>query len=400
MTWSELAAGVSTVLALIMLADRVIQRLMAGQYAKRDELLSAEKTFKTEQVLQSANIKEAHHRIDLIAETMKGLPGYPHINDLKKEVAEVKENLAVTSTKLEGIGEEHPPDAEDARARQQRDPRPPLISDDPTRQRGSPTMAFDLADFRRGADRLAAPTINLMAVNAIESSGENFWLIGNKHVPPIRLEAHWFSKQSGRKFDKTHPDISSPSWKPELAAKTKAGAWEQYERAAELDPVAAAEATSWGPFQIMGFHWRALAYASVQAFVDDVDGPDDDGQMDMFVRFVQADRRLLKAIREDDWDLWEKVYNGGGYGGAYADKIREWKATHGGAGQVVVPRVVKKGHRGPDVAALQGKLGIFVDGNFGAATDAAVRIYQAQQRGLVVDGIVGIMTLRALGLAA
>jgi hypothetical protein len=42
MTWSELAAGVSAALALVMFADRVIQRLLAGQYAKRDELLSAE----------------------------------------------------------------------------------------------------------------------------------------------------------------------------------------------------------------------------------------------------------------------------------------------------------------------------------------------------------------------
>jgi hypothetical protein len=53
-------------------------------------------------------------------------------------------------------------------------------------------MAFDLADFRRGADRLVASPINLMAVNAIESSGENFWLLGNTQVPPIRFEAHIF----------------------------------------------------------------------------------------------------------------------------------------------------------------------------------------------------------------
>src|SRR5882757_5268340 len=106
---------------------------------------------------------------------------------------------------------------------------------------------FDLADYQRGATALAAPPKNLMAVSAIESSGENFWLLGNKQVPPIRLEAQWFSQQSGHKFDKTHPDISSPSWNPELAAKTKAGAWEQYERAAQLDRDAAAEATSWGP---------------------------------------------------------------------------------------------------------------------------------------------------------
>jgi hypothetical protein len=258
---------------------------------------------------------------------------------------------------------------------------------------------FDLADYRRGASALGAPSINLMAVSAIESSGENFWLLGNKHVPPIRLEAHWFSKQSGRRFDASHPDISSRSWRPELAAKTKAGAWEQYERAAALDATAAAEATSWGPFQIMGFHWRALGYPNVLAFVDDVDGPDDDGQMDVFVRFVKADRRLLAAIRAGDWETWETIYNGGGYGGAYAAKIRNWLATHGDAPAPVVPRVLRRGDRGPDVAQLQRSLGITPDGDFGPKTEQAVKLFQGDQ-GLIVDGIVGVMTLRALGLAA
>jgi hypothetical protein len=106
MTWSELAAGLSAVLALIMLVDRVMQRLLAGQYAKTEQLLNVEKTFQTGQVLANANIKEAHHRIDLLAEVMRGLPGYPQVNDLKEQVGEIKQDLAVQGTKLEGIGED------------------------------------------------------------------------------------------------------------------------------------------------------------------------------------------------------------------------------------------------------------------------------------------------------
>ncbi len=263
-------------------------------------------------------------------------------------------------------------------------------------------MAFDLADYRRGAGELTAPSKHLMAVSAVESSGENFWLLGNRHVPAIRPEAHWFSARTGHRFDRSHPDLSSPVWNPALAARSKAEAWQQYERMAALDATAAAEATSWGPFQIMGFHWKALGYPSVQAFVDDVDGPDDDGQMDMFVRFVKADRRLLQALRTGDWETWETVYNGGGYGGAYAAKIRNWLASSGGGegATPAVPRVMQKGQRGADVAALQKALGIPADGDFGAETDKAVRAFQACTKGLVVDGIVGVMTLRALGLAA
>ena len=36
-----------------------------------------------------------------------------------------------------------------------------------------------MADYQRGALQLRAPVENLMAVAAIESSGENFWTIGN-----------------------------------------------------------------------------------------------------------------------------------------------------------------------------------------------------------------------------
>jgi len=35
-----------------------------------------------------------------------------------------------------------------------------------------------------------------------------------------------------------------------------------------LDPDAAIQASSWGAFQIMGFHYAALGFSSPQAFAD------------------------------------------------------------------------------------------------------------------------------------
>lgn len=61
--------------------------------------------------------------------------------------------------------------------------------------------------------------------------------------------------------------------------------------------------------------------------------------------------------------------------------------------------VLKKGKRGPRVAALQRKLGISADGVFGSGTKRAVRSYQ-RRHGLVADGIAGPQTLRSLGLGA
>jgi peptidoglycan DL-endopeptidase CwlO len=58
--------------------------------------------------------------------------------------------------------------------------------------------------------------------------------------------------------------------------------------------------------------------------------------------------------------------------------------------------LLKRGSRGPAVAAIQAALGIPADGIFGRQTRAAVRSFQAAH-GLVVDGIVGPMTRAALG---
>ena len=69
------------------------------------------------------------------------------------------------------------------------------------------------------------------------------------------------------------------------------------------------------------------------------------------------------------------------------------------AGVVVTLNILSKGSKGDNVKALQAmlkgygyNLGVWgVDGDFGAATDTAVKHYQ-RDRGLVVDGIVGKAT--------
>jgi predicted nucleic acid-binding Zn-ribbon protein len=106
MTWTELLAGASAALALILLFDRVVQRLLVGQYVKREELAQAEKTLKTEQILQGSNVKEANHRIDLLAKVIEGLPGYPQFNDLKEDVTGIKQESAVTGEKLKNISDD------------------------------------------------------------------------------------------------------------------------------------------------------------------------------------------------------------------------------------------------------------------------------------------------------
>lgn len=256
---------------------------------------------------------------------------------------------------------------------------------------------FDHTDYQRAAARLDVPIAHIMAITAVESSGETFWTLNGKPAVPVRFEAHVFGKLTGYRFNDTHPDLSCVDWNPSLAARTRAGAWEQLERARALDREAADEATSWGAFQVMGYHWERLGYPSVRAFVDSMSANGDDGQMDAFVRFIEADRALHASLQLGAWRDVERRYNGGGQGGAYAVKLEAAAALYGGHDAPAAPRVLRKGDRGPDVVALQKALGVVSDGDFGPITDAAVRRLQTE-RGLVVDGLAGVMTRRALGL--
>lgn len=183
-------------------------------------------------------------------------------------------------------------------------------------------MSFSEADFKSAADKIGCEVAAIKAVAEVESSGQTHWADGR---PPILFEAHWFGKLTDYRFNADHPDISSRLWNRALYVGGP-GEYDRLDRAKALDESAALQSASWGAYQIMGFHFRRLGYASPQAFVDDMQTAS--GQMAAFVRFIEADPRLLKAIRKKDWGSFEQFYNGGGFNGAYADKIRAAYARH------------------------------------------------------------------------
>ena len=59
---------------------------------------------------------------------------------------------------------------------------------------------------------------------------------------------------------------------------------------------------------------------------------------------------------------------------------------------------LRRGDKGQEVARLQTKLGIVIDGDFGPQTERTVKKHQ-KDSGLVVDGLAGLKTLGSLGIA-
>jgi len=61
--------------------------------------------------------------------------------------------------------------------------------------------------------------------------------------------------------------------------------------------------------------------------------------------------------------------------------------------------ILKNGSKGEEVKALQAKLGLVADGNFGPGTEKAIKEWQTKN-GLTADGIIGPASLEKLGLRA
>lgn len=176
-----------------------------------------------------------------------------------------------------------------------------------------------MIDYAKAAEELGADERSIKAVAAVESSGAGFTVIDGEQRPVIRLEAHWFGKLTGYAYNDSHPQISCRAWTPSLAARSQREAWAQFDEAAALDEGAAIQATSWGAFQLMGFHYKNLGYESPQAMRADLGT--EQGQLDAFVRFIKADAVLLDALRRQDWHSFAGRYNGTGQIDVYAGRM-------------------------------------------------------------------------------
>lgn len=148
----------------------------------------------------------------------------------------------------------------------------------------------------------------MQAVIEVECEGSGFLPSGRCK---ILFEAHWFGYYTNDAYSDSHPNISSRTWNRALY---KGGdlEWGRLEQAAALDKEAAYQSASWGLGQVMGFHWEKLGYKSVLEFADRMQRSEGE-QLLAMAKFIQADDRLMRALKARDWEGFAFAYNGEGY---------------------------------------------------------------------------------------
>lgn len=183
-------------------------------------------------------------------------------------------------------------------------------------------------DIARAASTLNVEEAAVRAVIDVESSGSGFWKVEGYAdiVPVINYEQQWFSRLTDRKYDSSHPEISSRA----LDRKFGKSEWNRFSEATKLDREAAIKATSWGLFQIMGFNHSVCGFSSAEDFVKAM--TESEGrQLDAFIGFIKSNSKLHDAMKTAEWSVFAYHYNGPKYAmNAYDTRLEKAYKEHGG----------------------------------------------------------------------
>lgn len=188
------------------------------------------------------------------------------------------------------------------------------------------------SDFKEAAALLGVPVSSVKAVAEVESAGAGFLADGRVKV---QYEPHIMYRRLNATFGKARADLELRKH-PDLVV-TKAGSYQSLDkedkdmaRAADtIDRTCALESASWGAFQIMGYHWKTIGYKDIQSFLNAQYSAH--GQLISFVKFILADRALLKALKAKDWATFARIYNGPNYAvNKYDTKLAQAEKRHQG----------------------------------------------------------------------
>nr|WP_252725521.1 N-acetylmuramidase family protein [Acinetobacter indicus] len=163
------------------------------------------------------------------------------------------------------------------------------------------------------AQALGIDAAALKAVIEVECRGSGFNADG---TPVILFERHVFRQRLIANGKAATADKAMRE-RPDLCSKT-AGGYGLYSAqhgrlnaAAQYHRESALESASWGIGQVMGYHWKALGYPTLQNFINAM-YRDEASQLEAMCRFIVTNK-LINALKNKDWKAFARGYNGAAY---------------------------------------------------------------------------------------
>ena len=179
-------------------------------------------------------------------------------------------------------------------------------------------------DIARLAIDLGCHPAVLEAIVKVESGGFGWSKDGRMK---ILFEKHWFFKvlRGAQRTRAVNAGLARKGWiSPSKGGykeqRTTAAKYKILSNAIDINEEAAFKSISMGKFQIMGFNHGICGFPSAKAMFDDFTDTEAN-QLKALSNFMIA-KKLQNALRNEDFNRIEKVYNGGGLNGKYAARMR------------------------------------------------------------------------------
>lgn len=145
----------------------------------------------------------------------------------------------------------------------------------------------------------------LRAVIGVESGGIGFSATTGKII--IQFEPSWF-KRNKADWKK---DTKNVTWQTN-GVENQTEEWRAFNSAFASDANAAMKSTSVGLMQVMGFHWKLLGFKDVGAMWD-FTKESEANQLELGLKFISSNPKMLKALKTNDWATFSYYYNGEQY---------------------------------------------------------------------------------------
>ena len=194
-------------------------------------------------------------------------------------------------------------------------------------------------DYANAAKKMNVVTPAVRAVTEVEAKGSGFLSTGRS---TILFERHIFYKELNKRLDST-PTLVEDLYRKLKLTKPPTGSaveylkshllsnysnlynpstggyqgtakgieyeWQRMEKAKSIDNESALLSVSYGLFQIMGFNYKAAGFKTVDEMYTAC-ARSERNQLDAFCNFVLADKRLIIALRNNDFLNFAIAYNG------------------------------------------------------------------------------------------